>query len=200
MRFYWINGSFKPFNHTAGCCSLYDDSLAGAGAVYEFPVLVPVAVLVRSESTGDLGTGASFNFGAGQSLPVLVLVPVPVIVYRWLGCCFRSTGLGSDSSESLHAPRAPLPVRVLSCRIRCRCDRLMWRLSVWASAVLRCEWRSEWAGEYLWYETIIKLISKITKRDYFQHHIVKINYIAVILLLMPKIKSQIWSLTINIAC
>ena len=134
VRFYWINGSFKPFNHTAGCCSLYDDSLAGAGAVYEFPVLVPVAVLVRSESTGDLGTGASFNFGAGQSLPVLVLVPVPVIVYRWLGCCFRSTGLGSDSSESLHAPRAPLPVRVLSCRIRCRCDRLMWRLSVWASA------------------------------------------------------------------
>ena len=43
---------------------------------------MPVAVLVRSESTGDLGTGASFNFGAGQSLPVLVLVQVPVIVYR----------------------------------------------------------------------------------------------------------------------
>ena len=154
VRFYWINGSFKPSDHTAGCCSLYDDSLAGAGAVYEFPVLVPVAVLVRSKSTGDLGAGASSHFDAGQSLPaasVVVPVPVPVIVYRWLGCHFRGTGFGSDSGPSLYAPRAPVPVRVLSCRIRCRCDRLMWHWVSEPVPVLRCEWRSEWAGEYLWY-------------------------------------------------
>ena len=65
-------------------------------------------------------------------VPVLILMPV--IVYRWLGCRFRGTGFGPNSGQSLHAPRAPVPARVLSCRIRCRCDRLLWRLCVWAGA------------------------------------------------------------------